>query len=184
MREQGLSVGIEKRVEVMLLRFYALSAVGWLWEVLFTYVRTGLVVNRGFLHGPWMPVYGMGGALMLLFPVRYGIGALFMLSAMAGAAVEYGVAALLEGAYRCRWWDYAGWPGAVDGRICVLSTAVFGLAGVILIRRLGPWLREKLEGIGDEARGACCRILSICFALDIILSLFNPNKGPWVTFPL
>ena len=53
-------------LELPLLLFFTLSAAGWLWEVLFTGLSTGRLVNRGFFYGPWLPVYGVGGLLMLL----------------------------------------------------------------------------------------------------------------------
>ena len=54
-------------LENWLLRFYLFAAIGWLWEVLLTAFVTGAWVNRGLLHGPWLPVYGIGGVLLAAF---------------------------------------------------------------------------------------------------------------------
>ena len=40
--------------------FFFLGAfLGYLWEVLLFYVQDGVFCNRGFLYGPWLPVYDM-----------------------------------------------------------------------------------------------------------------------------
>ena len=54
----------EETLEDWLLLFFLFSAAGWAWEVLLTACTTGQWVNRGMLHGPWLPVYGVGGVLL------------------------------------------------------------------------------------------------------------------------
>ena len=54
----------EAALEEWLLLFLFFSAAGWIWEVLLTACATGMWVNRGMLHGPWLPVYGVGGVLI------------------------------------------------------------------------------------------------------------------------
>ena len=52
--------------------FFFLGAfLGYLWEVLLFYVQDGTFYNRGFLYGPWLPVYGVGAVLMLLILRRF-----------------------------------------------------------------------------------------------------------------
>ena len=70
---EGCQGAAERRrdpLETPLLLFFILSGAGWLWEVAFVGLSTGVLVNRGFLHGPWLPVYGVGGLLFLLLPRR------------------------------------------------------------------------------------------------------------------
>lgn len=182
--ETGRGTACEKILEEWLLTLYVFSVAGWLWELAFTYIVTGQIVNRGFLHGPWLPVYGAGGILMLRLPRRWGTGVRFCLGALAGAAVEYSAAVFLETVYHCRWWDYAGWPGAMQGRVCLATMAVFGVLGLFLSGSPGCWVQKQLGTLDGNIRSSCCRSLSVLFAGDIIVSLFSPNCGPWVTFPL
>ena len=67
---QGAAERRRDPLETPLLLFFILSGAGWLWEVAFVGLSTGVLVNRGFLHGPWLPVYGVGGLLFLLLPDR------------------------------------------------------------------------------------------------------------------
>ena len=50
----------------LLLMFFIFSVVGWVWEVMLGYVTGGVLVNRGVLHGPLLPIYGRGVILILI----------------------------------------------------------------------------------------------------------------------
>lgn len=175
----------EAVLEEWLLCFYVFSAAGWLWEVLLTAFTTGEWVNRGLLHGPWLPVYGFGGVLMaaLLGRSRRTRAAPFLLGGLLGGAVEYGTALILENWYQRRWWDYTGWPGSVQGRVCLASVTAFAIAGW-LASRLVPTLVRRIAGLRDPARSLLCRTVSLVFALDWALSLLYPNTGTGITSPL
>ena len=112
---EGCQGAAERRrdpLETPLLLFFILSGAGWLWEVAFVGLSTGVLVNRGFLHGPWLPVYGVGGLLFLLLPRRMEGWTLAAACALAGGGLEYAVSLVLEALFHQRWWDYAGWPEA------------------------------------------------------------------------
>ncbi len=165
-------------LELPLLLFFTLSAAGWVWEVLFTVLSTGQLVNRGFFHGPWLPVYGVGGLLMLLLlGRRQQSWLLFPLCALLGCGVEYAVSVLLEALFHARWWDYSGWAGNLDGRVCLASAAAFGAAGWLLVRRAGPRLCGTLSAMPVRPRAVLCRTLCILFALDAAVSMTVPNMG-------
>ena len=127
---EGCQGAAERRrdpLETPLLLFFILSGAGWLWEVAFVGLSTGVLVNRGFLHGPWLPVYGVGGLLFLLLPRRMEGWTLAAACALAGGGLEYAVSLVLEALFHQRWWDYAGWPGSLSGRVCLASAAAFGM---------------------------------------------------------
>ena len=119
-------------LEDWLLLFFTCSSAGWLWEVLLTAAATGRWVNRGLLHGPWLPVYGAGGVLLAaaLGRFRRDPAAALALGALLGGGVEYATALILEQWYHRRWWDYTGWTGSIQGRVCLASLTGFALADV------------------------------------------------------
>lgn len=174
----------ENGAELLLLLFFLFSAAGWLWEVLFVALTTGEVVNRGFLRGPWLPIYGMGGLLILLLLGRKRGLELFLLSALVGAGVEYAASLALEGLFGQRWWDYAAWPGDFQGRVCVLSAGAFGLLGWVLVRSLAPALAGMLGRMPEGVRRGLCRWLAALFLLDAAVSLAAPNAGAGISFPI
>lgn len=175
----------EKILEKWLLLFFLCSAAGWIWEVLLTVCTTGQWVNRGLLHGPWLPVYGMGGVLLAAALARFpGKGlSVFLLGAAIGGAVEYAAAWALETLYRQRWWDYSGSVGSIHGRVCLLSLTGFALAGW-LAAWAAPAFMRWLDGRGSEGRTIFCRSVSLIFALDWAFSLVQPNMGAGISCPL
>lgn len=171
----------EAALEEWLLLFFLFSAAGWAWEVLLTVCTTGQWVNRGMLHGPWLPVYGTGGVLLAVLLERFRLRwSALALGALAGGAVEYGTALALELRFRQRWWDYTGQPGSIHGRICLASLLGFALVGVALVW-LAPWLKKRIEALDGSIRKIVCRSVSLIFALDWALSLLLPNTGAGIT---
>lgn len=174
----------EAALEEWLLLFFLFAAAGWIWEVLLTYLDTGRWVNRGMLHGPWLPVYGAGGVLMaaLLRRLRHKWAAPAF-GALLGGAVEYATALALEIRFRQRWWDYTGRTGSLGGRVCLASLLGFALAGWALTR-LTPLLERLIRRLDGGVRTAICRSVSLIFALDWARSLLWPNTGAGITGPL
>ncbi len=172
-------------LEEWLLLFFACSAAGWLWEVLLTAAAAGRWVNRGLLHGPWLPVYGVGGMLLsaALRGLRRRPAAALVLGALLGGAVEYGAALILEQWYHRRWWDYTGWTGSIRGRVCLASLTGFALAGWLASRWGEPLLR-RFSRMSPGVRGLLCRGVGALYAADWALSLLYPNTGPGIAGPL
>ena len=172
-------------LEEWLLLFFACSAAGWLWEVLLPAAAAGRWVNRGLLHGPWLPVYGVGGVLLsaALRGLRRRPAAALVLGALLGGAVEYGAALILEQWYHRRWWDYTGWTGSIRGRVCLASLTGFALAGWLASRWGEPLLR-RFSRMSPGVRGLLCRGVGALYAADWALSLLYPNTGPGIAGPL
>lgn len=171
-------------LEVWLGLFFLFSAAGWVWEVLFTALTTGQWVNRGMLHGPWLPVYGLGGVLLAAVVERLEHRwAALPVGAALGGVVEYTAALALEWRFRQRWWDYSGWPGSFQGRICLGSLAGFALAGWALYT-LAPALRRRIGGMPPRIRSVLCRCVSAALALDWAVSLLRPNTGAGICGPV
>ena len=172
-----------KQTSVLLL-FFLLSLSGWLWEVLFVALTTGSFVNRGFLHGPWLPIYGFGGLAILALLRRSRGLPLFLLSALLGGSLEYLTSLLLEVLFRTRWWDYASWPCNLDGRICLGSLLAFGLAGWLLVTLLAPALARLLARLPRHFQKRLGQALTLLFAADAAFSLMAPNTGAGISFRL
>ncbi len=174
----------EAALEVWLLLFFLFSAAGWVWEVSLTAALSGQWVNRGMLHGPWLPVYGAGGVLIAAALKRLRRKwAAPALGALLGGVVEYGTALALEVRFRQRWWDYTGQLGSLQGRVCLTSLLGFALAGWALAH-LAPRLERWIGRTEGGVRTAVCRSVSLVFAFDWAGSLLRPNVGWGITCPL
>ena len=163
--------------------FFLFSIVGWLWETALLMVQSGQMVNRGVLHGPWLPIYGAGAGLILVFLYRLrGQPVAEFFSAMALCGVlEYTTGLVLEAVYGQKWWDYSGYFLNLHGRICAEGLVVFAVGGFLAVYLLAPCLDEMLKKLPRRAVKAFCLVLLFLFCADGIYSLRHPNTGAGVT---
>ena len=114
--------------------FFLTAIFGWLWEGILYLVKDESYVNRGFLTGPWLPIYGVGAVLLELLFHRWRNrpGVIFFSSMLLCTLLEYAAGWYLEAAWGVKWWDYSGMPFHLHGRICLLSSVLFGIGGMLL----------------------------------------------------
>ena len=130
--------------------FVIFSFFGWVWESFYCMMNTGKWENRGFLFGPYCPIYGL--AVMIayfiftagLFPVTTSSSPLtvFLICMFGSAIIEYITSYILEKKYHARWWDYSKLPFNIKGRIALPISIAFGLAGIVVVRYLLPLLQS------------------------------------------
>lgn len=165
------------------LLFFCLSILGWLWEVLLYFITNGGFVNRGVYYGPYLPVYGIGGLILMIFlhAKRKQPVLVFTVSAVICTAIEYAAAAWLEYKWGIRWWDYSSSFLNIDGKICLLCSIGFGLGGVLLICIFQPFFLKFYHRMTRGMRTLLCITLIIIFAADAAYSIIRPNTGTNIT---
>lgn len=164
--------------------FLGLSIGGWLWEVGLHLVSHGELVNRGVLHGPWLPIYGTGAVLILTVLYRFRrLPALeFTLTVVLCGVLEYGTSVLLELATGgTRWWDYSGYFLNLHGRICAEGLLAFGIGGLAIVYVIAPVMDNLLVRLGEKKVVFLTTFLTLLFFWDGIYSLSHPNTGRGVT---
>ena len=146
--------------------FLVYSFIGWLWEDLLSLVKEHRFVNRGFLIGPYCPIYG-AGALAFLSVGNYidNPVALFFIGGAIACILEYITSYTMEKLFKARWWDYSNWPLNINGRICLYGFIGFGV-GSVAIKYLQPHVLELIRKLPYLNNWAI--LLAIIFALDII----------------
>ena len=135
---------ISYRIGLEIFYFFVASIVGFFWEVLLFLVKDGAFYNRGFLYGPWLPVYGVGAALFsLLMQFRQKrVWRVFLFSTLLGTGLELAIGWLLDTFWHLRYWDYSGYFANYRGYICLASAAGFGIAGTLWVCLLAPLLEK------------------------------------------
>ena len=164
--------------------FLSMSLFGWLWEVGMHLVTNGEFVNRGALHGPWLPIYGTGAVLILtvLNRFRKNPTLLFGMTVILCGFLEYMTSLVMElTTGGTKWWDYSGYYLNLNGRICAEGLLVFGIGGLAITYILAPIIDNLLEKVNERRIIAVCSVLMIVFAADAIYSHFHPNSGKGVT---
>lgn len=168
----------------IIIMFIVISHGAWIWEGLVTMTQVGKFVNRGFLHGFWLPLYGTGSILLIYVygKEQSSFWKIFLGSAAICTVMEYAVAAVLENIFHRKWWDYGNVFLNLNGRICLPVIFAFGFAGYLLIRLLAPYMDRQIQKMSLSAQKKICIIFGIMMALDFGVSLFYPNMGRGITF--
>lgn len=164
--------------------FLTLSVFGWLWEVGMHLVSYGEFVNRGALHGPWLPIYGTGAVLMLTLLYRFrGKPVLeFCSTILLCGFLEYMTSLVMEIATGgMKWWDYSGYFLNLNGRICAEGLLVFGVGGLAIVYVIAPVIDGLIGEVNEKRIMAVCSALIILFAADAVYSQFQPNTGKGIT---
>lgn len=156
--------------------FFFYSLFGWLYESLLCSIfGQGRFINRGFLLGPYCPIYGTGAILCwLILRNNTNIFAVFAIAGVLCCAVEYITSFCMEKAFHARWWDYSNMPFQLHGRICLYGSIIFG-AGVVVIRFfVQPTLMQLTASLNERLLNGLALALFITIGIDIVLTL-----GSW-----
>ena len=180
---------VRRNVAYLPLYFVGYSLVGWIYEVILVIVRDGRFVNRGFLAGPWLPIYGVGGLLVywLIYPhmnrtLMVSVGhrsfdaqpflTLVLISCVA-AAVELCSTYVLD-FFHVDWtalWQYYDFRWNFDGRIAILPSVVFGVCGWLMIKYVQPLLESVQQQMHRKWVKWCYYVLILMFTVDICVHL-------------
>ena len=161
----------------IVLQFFIFGFAGWCMEVILKYRQFHRFINRGFLTGPILPIYGFGVVLITvvvgnLASVESGVVATFALSLLICGVVEYLTSYVLEKIFHARWWDYSQKPMNLNGRVWIGNLALFGLAGVAIIHIVNPVLFPALDRIPLNTRKVVAAVLLAILAADFVISWF------------
>ena len=157
---------------VMLLLFTAYSMMGWIVETVVCSVVAGKFINRGFLNGPFCPIYGFGALLIVvtLAPVRGSLPLLFLAAVALASALEYLTGLGLETLFHAKYWDYSARRFNLQGRVCLGNALLFGLGGVLTVRVLQPLLLQVIGLIPPAVQTIAGYVLLSYFVTDAVFT--------------
>lgn len=160
-------------LEILFILFLIYSFTGWLIETIGDFIKHKKFINRGFLLGPYCPIYGTGVVLITILLSRYtnAFFALFFLSMMLCGLLEYCTSYIMEKVFKARWWDYSNMRFNINGRICLETLILFGIAGVLILHYLNPFLISFITIIPDIPMHIISGTLFILFIIDCTVSL-------------
>lgn len=171
-------------VTSLILMYFIFAVFGWVWEVSIGFVQGGVFINRGVLHGPWLPIYGTGALIILVLLSRFRSKPMaeFILAIVLSGCVEYFTGWYLEITHGgMKWWDYSGYFLNINGRICAEGLLTFGVAGIAVVYVLGPAIDQLLRKVKPAIAIPLSAVLLILFAADNIYSSAHPNVGEGIT---
>lgn len=162
-----------KYITDLFLTFMIYSFIGYICEMIYSAIQNKKVVNRGFLCGPILPIYGLGAIFMLYTLTKYNSDplAVFVLGAVICSILEYVTSVVLEKIFHNMWWDYFDYKFNLNGRICLLNAILFGIGGVAIVCFTDPMIDKFLMMFTNKVLYITAFILLILFISDIIYSV-------------
>lgn len=163
------------------LYFIVYSILGWMCETVYCSALERRFVYRGFLNGPYCPVYGCGALLIILLlrSISHQAFFLFVAGVIVTSSLEYVTGWLMERLFHHKWWDYSKHKYNLHGRICLTNSILFGILCVILMRVLHPCFTYLLGRIPVLAKTILAALILIIFIVDVVItvrSVINFNR--------
>lgn len=161
-------VEIEKYIAL----FFIYSFAGWVMETVQISIRQKKFVNRGFLIGPYCPIYGCGVLLITLLLQKYAgdLPLTFILSILICGTLEYMTSYVMEKIFKARWWDYSQRKFNINGRVCLENLVLFGLASCVIIYVTNPFIIKHLKMIPSMVQNVLIGALLVVHLVDNIVS--------------
>ena len=188
-----IQIDYSKKYELssIVLFFFIFSFIGWIWEVSLYLFRDGILVNRGALYGPWLPIYGFGCTIIILLTrfksfrkILKNPVVTFIIITLLCTIMEYVTSYCLELLMGLKYWDYTGVFLNINGRVCFECSMFFGLGGTLCIYIVVPFLERYIQRINPKTKISLCFILIIFIVIDNVYSINNPHKGEGINVEL
>lgn len=154
---------------------FIFSILGWIMEVTLKYIQYRRFIDRGFLIGPYCPIYGFGVVgVTILVGGLIGWKGTILETFMAGFVIcgflEYMTSFYMEKMFHARWWDYSTKPMNLNGRIWIGNLILFGIASVVIVRFIAPHYFEFIDRIDPVILSVLAWIILIFMSADYVLS--------------
>ena len=159
------------------LLFWVSSILGWIVEVIVCSIADKKLVNRGFLIGPYCPIYGCGALIMLtLSSFRNNLFVCFIMALFLCSVLEYITSYVMERLFQIRWWDYSNDSFNINGRICLRNAIGFGALGVIFTRYISPFYYNIVNNFSYNLLLTISIIILVITLIDIFISFNAMNS--------
>lgn len=169
------------KLETYVLLFTIYAVIGWLMEVTLTLIQHHKFINRGFLIGPYCPIYGFGGIAITILLGNFmktmesvslidsiWISTIVIMSICG--TLEYITSYLMERIFHARWWDYHRFKFNINGRICLETLIPFTIIGQIILRYGNPLFLGLIENISQPWLHILTIVILAIFTTDISIS--------------
>ncbi|MDE6975420.1 MAG: putative ABC transporter permease [Lachnospiraceae bacterium] len=152
--------------------FYFYCFFGWVFESAFVSVKSRHFVNRGFMRGPYLPIYGSGAIMMLVvsMPFQDNIFLTYIAGCIGATALELVTGITMEALFKVRYWDYSNQKFNYKGHICLSSTLAWGFLTILMTECVHRAVERAVFAIPGTLVVILTVIVSVCIVADFTLS--------------
>ena len=158
--------------------FFTYSVIGWLWETVYCSIKDHHYAYRGFLFGPYCPVYGFAVTTILITTqmVSDNIILLFVVSFIVASIFEYFASLFLEKVFQMKLWDYSKLKGNIQGRVAPEISLFWGIGVVFLVRDIQPFIQRIIDWEELKTHGLLAMLIVLVMGTDTILTMISVQR--------
>ena len=152
--------------------FYFYCFFGWCFESAYVSIKKKHLVNRGFMRGPFLPLYGTGGIMMLLVssPFQDNIVLVYIAGCVGATVLEYVTGVVMEALFKVRYWDYSSQPLNFQGHICLGSSLAWGLLTILMTEFMHKTVERFVLSLPLNVLTPITLVLTAIIGADFALS--------------
>ncbi len=148
------------------------SVGGWIYETIICSIEARRLVDRGFLNGPYCPIYGFGVLFDVLVIGRVeNVALLFLFGSLIDTLLEYVTSYVMEKLFHARWWDYSNYRFNINGRVCLLGAVVFGIFSMLVIKFVHPAVVGLIGMIAQPWLHVVSGVLFVLVVTDTVVTV-------------
>ena len=154
--------------------FFIGAFLGDITETIFCRLTSGVWMSRSsVLYGPFSIVWGIGVVVLTMMLHKYrdrDDRYIFIFGTVVGGAYEYVCSVFTEMVFGTVFWDYSKIPFNLGGRINLLYCFFWGLASVLWIKNVYPFLSRWIEKVPEKVGKILSWVFLVFMAVNIVLS--------------
>ena len=152
--------------------FYFYCFIGWCVESTYVSINSRKLTNRGFIRGPFLPLYGCGAIMMLVvsMPFQDKIVLVYIAGCVGATVLEFVTGVVMEALFKVRYWDYSDMKFNFKGHICLGSSLAWGLCTVLMTRFLHVQIEKLLLAIPGSVLNTATGLMTVLIGVDFALS--------------
>lgn len=165
-------------VDQLIWTFFVYAFLGWCVEVIFSTIQSSKFINRGFLGGPYCPIYGFGAMSVLFFltPLKNNLLVFFLCSVLLATVIEFITGFILERNFNKKWWDYTSEKFNIKGYVCLKASIVWGAASMLVVYILQPVVISGINLIPDNIKIVLAIFFTVAFMVDVVITFISLSK--------
>lgn len=152
--------------------FYFYCFLGWCFESAYVSIKTRKLTNRGFMRGPFLPLYGSGATMMFVvsMPFQDNVFLVYLAGCVGATALEFITGVTMEALFDMRYWDYSKNKFNFKGHICLKSTLMWGFCTIMMTEGLHVFVARVVRSLPTQPLRVFTIILTVVIAVDFALS--------------
>lgn len=162
-------------LDKLIIYFFIYCICGYICEVAYCSIPARRFVNRGFLYGPYLPVYGFGAiaVILALEPFFNKPYLVFIFGMIVTSVLEYFTSWMLEKFFHTKLWDYSKHKFNINGRVCLRNSVLFGLLCLVVVYLIQPFIADIIGKFPEWVYHPLSMLIAIVMSVDATASIYH-----------